>query len=469
MRGLHLRRVAAVFVVAGTLLATGCGTKSTPTGKSTTTTTVADNAGGPGSHSGRTTESTDASNTDQGDSGAGTGKLADGLTLVAATPKGVKDPANWGGEIASARTKEGGILVVFTHENLNNDDTTGDDELLWTVSDPKTHTWSKPASIAKGTFEANGGGPSIAVAVNAATGQWAVASTKESSDATASGIDLYWSSDKGSTWNHGAVVRGSDDASPSVAYGTKTLAVTYVDDDGPKLATATAPTAGATTLGAFSSIALPPLAGVDPDKLPAAVTVGADDKPVVVYNATSSDDSTVHLALWKQGGQPTELFNSKGNSNDHAALTITGTGVHLVVATAITTTDKDDEPVVRVFTSSDNGATWSTPIPLKNDDAGDPFSLTAAVTGQGRAAVTYFPNTSGGGNTCPDPKVAVSDDLTSWQPCLDLKLIDAGGFATNHYPSVSAASDNELVAVFASTGSIKQVPDGLLAWTLPTS
>ena len=441
--------VAGACLGAGILMA-GCSSSGSTAATSTTATTAA--------------ATTSAPSTTVGNAASPAS-----VSVVAALPKGTKDPKNWGEQIVAAATKPGDPLVVFNHRDLNNDGKAGDDALLWTVYDHVAKTWSTPKELAKGSFEDDGNERSLSVAVDQTSNLWAVAYTKQDSDGNATGIHVLWSSDQGGSWKDTTVVTKDGTTSPSIALGTKTVAVAYVDNGSPELATSSVPTAGATSMAAFKAVAVPGKGSVTSGSRPPAVAVGTDDVPVVLYISNSTDAGGNELLSWRKGGTPTMLLDTGKVSTMDPQVGLTTSGDTMLAVTSLTTSEADSAPVLQVVTSTDAGTTWNQPVGVKADDATNPFSVVPALAGDGHALVAYAANSSGGGQQCFGVKVATSDDLSSWKPCSSPDGFMPPGTATamGYYPATSRGSAGSLWTFFQLGVDADGNGGGIAGWQLP--
>jgi hypothetical protein len=187
------------------------------------------------------------------------------------------------------------------------------------------------------------------------------------------------------------------------------------------------------------------------------LAVDSSGKPAVIYYL-APESGGVEAYFWRPSGTSlNKATDSGGRQNDSPSvhLSFMGTKPRLVLAIS-----RDDVDVHTLwFTASDDGSAWSAPVVVPSDGNRlmiAPLSL--AITSQGAYAVTADDNVGNfDGMKCGWPKIARSQDGTSWATCSPNPTNRDLTSLTN---SAAYAGNNHLYVGFRRMGK----DQGLMVW-----
>jgi hypothetical protein len=145
----------------------------------------------------------------------------------------------------------------------------------------------------------------------------------------------------------------------------------------------------------------------------------ATGAPGLVYIADDDVLAYNRQVIYTKAGAPGSavvVFDSQGTQNDDPSVSLAYDGVKPRVVAHLVA-DTLDTYDMR-FSSSDDGVTWTAPLPLPRDgNDHTAWFQSLAIDSKGGAAIAAYINGGQGDSTCGGPRVLRSSDLDAWTAC----------------------------------------------------
>jgi uncharacterized protein (TIGR03437 family) len=235
-------------------------------------------------------------------------------------------------------------------------------------------------------------------------------------------LQLYFSSDGGSTWTRKTTFSVSDTAitAPSMAFLGGNIHLAYVvRAEGVKYVTgrlASDPASWTTKSEPTISSAYPASTGV-------TISLALDSSGTPAITWFSDDQNVAYnriVFFWKPtgGSAPVRVMDSQGRQSDEVAVKLVFAGLNPRVLAALMRNDAEFGVTVHSSKSDDGGATWSTPVVLPSDgDRSTDYPFDLAVDSQGRGAAAIGSNGGSTSGVCGNPKFSRTNDFVTWKTC----------------------------------------------------
>jgi uncharacterized protein (TIGR03437 family) len=214
---------------------------------------------------------------------------------------------------------------------------------------------------------------------------------------------------------------------------------------------------------------IPLIAGANNLEIPLHLALDSTGAPAVAYWYNPPDGSLA-LAYWRPGSAAaTQVLDTAGDQPVDVKLAFNGTQPRILYnATSSNAPSYADEVWI---TTSTNGATWTTPVPLPNEvtlDWGGPLGF--AVNSAGAATASAVISGGGGGTSkCGNPKWSQSSNLINWTTCSPQALGDPVLSQDYNYPTMAYGANNLIYFAFDQwgQGSNLELPSGIILYRQP--
>jgi hypothetical protein len=372
--------------------------------------------------------------------------------LAIKAPDGI-DPKLFGQNVAVATTNTGAPIVAFAVHDAQGDRST----IQVATYDGVKKAFGKPVTVASGSlFDAK---QSISIALDAASG------TELLTWDDGGKIIASQTSDDGATWHTTTVADGSDllhtGRTPAIAASRGKVAIVYTDgNDLPAVAT------GELSGTTFTVTEVPNTAAPLPTDVAPAVAAAPDGTFGVAYIVSPDAGGKAAAYLPVGGTTPVVAIDSNGVQNDSPSVSLAFTSKGPLVGATICRVSNEDDACTFVATSTDGGATFGAPVAVPPDTGtGGGFATRVATDSKDHGAFAYISNSGSGSNKSGQPKLAVSNDLKTWQTCSPDQNGSLG--LESGVPSLGVGPDDSLVIAFQQTSTFAKAPVGVLVVLYP--
>ncbi len=342
-----------------------------------------------------------------------------GFSVAAPAPGGPGTllSGSYGYDLSMTLDANGDPAFTFLFQDPNQDTDLADTTLLFRSWNRAQYRWNDVATVGIVGDSASTFYPTLSLAYDAGANVFAIASEFNLQQ----GIKLFTSADGGLTWTLKTTLEAEDvgRSGPSLALAAGNLHLAYLDSiDGAVYVTGTLSADPATWTRTVAPI--PP--GADSARYGTApsLALDSDGAPGVAYFAPAADVDNTILFFWHptQSGGPVRALDSQGQGSDEVAVKLRFYGLNPRVAVFLQRTDADFGVGLHFARSEDGGATWLTPVVIPPDgDSSTDYPFDLALDSQDHGAIAFGQNGSSGNDTCGYPKLARSNDLTSWTTC----------------------------------------------------
>lgn len=379
---------------------------------------------------------------------------------------------------------QGNPLIAFVAPDPNDDGDRSDTALYFVSYDAKTCTWNAPVRVATTGDIDTTRDREVTLTRDPSTGQLGIGYQVVGllSDYSTQ-VMLAQSSDGGRTWSSEEIARdGATEFAtdntltrPTVAMKNGKTFFAYYETWVLSGAASNGSDANAFhllsrtgTSGAFTDTLVPPVAdaplpGAEGD-VP-ALAIDDEGNAGFVYLASTSDDSANLRVCYYRSGQPNAVavFDSLDQQNDGSGLSLVFEGTQPRIAVALERGDDPDGSSIW-FSSSSDGAAWSTPVELPKDGGdGMGWNLAIASNGKGQLSIAAESESSNGERSCGAPKLATSnDDGSSWSTC---GPSDADGGYLGAYVQMAVDANGKRILVSSEGDDVAAT--GVSVWREP--
>lgn len=379
-------------------------------------------------------------------------------------PNDAPYPTNYGQQISMAFDANGDPALAYLRVDPNDDGELSDTSLYFISWNRSHYRWNPPVKVATTKDTTSSSNVfNLSLAFDSSNGRFGV-----EFEVGGSAVEVALSSDGGVTLKPSTVASDTQNlfknASLAMAGGNVYLAF-YHDYDGIRYVTGKetdSPDQWASSLAPT----LPKAPTVRPEGVHLALD-GAG-KPALVY-WLDGDNYNVNLAFWRPGSPAAiKVTDSKNNQNDDPDVSLTFDGPKPRIALWLARDDQFVQNQHQIWvTGSNDGQTWSDPVPLP-PDGGQSFGGRLAITigSAGQAAVTAWINGgNSGGSICGQPKLIRSSDLVHWKTCAP--GADATTGSDGLYPAILFAGNDKLYLAFQNPDPAFPPGMGVFLWREP--
>lgn len=376
--------------------------------------------------------------------------------------------ARLGTSLAMSLDQNDQPMLAYYHEDPNGDGVQLDTRLVFTRWDGVSNKWEEPRTV-----EVVGSALSmypyhrqISLARDSSTGRLGIAYLK-----TEIAVRLAVSDDEGINWSletASANAGGQSLSSPELAMAGGKALVAYRSCGAP--CALIFRTRGAT--GSYSEEEAPLLAGTTNAGVPTpiALEVDAAGKPGLAYFLEGAAPDPVVLAFWRPGAAPTKVADSEGKSDLYPSVSLTFAGA--LPRLAFHLKSADPAVLLRYGAATDPGGTsWAAPVAIPRNGSvgaldGTKWHQAVAVSGNKLAIAAYYGIATAPPQLCGGPKLALSQDGTSFTVCSPDKGLEFGQAGLWINAAYSRAGKLTLAFLYDSQANPSH-PAGVTLWLEP--
>lgn len=318
----------------------------------------------------------------------------------------------------------------------------------------------------------------VSLARDPATGALAIAYAKVVPHGTTStqSIWLAKSTDDGATWKKEQLSVHPDDAAgdihkavaPSAVFGGGKIWVAYGQGysycDGSFTGTAASARCEgflvSGDLGAWSREAIPRGSNGRMDASTSSIAADATGNVALAYVTQPDTGYDRVVTYWRHGASPVAVFDSSGEQNDDAAVSLAFFGTKPRIASLLRQAATVD--YTALFSQSDDGVTWAPAVHVpRNGTRIDTWYLSLALDAKGALAIAANDN-GGGSASCGAPTLARSTDGSTWTACGADPVPESG--TSGAYVSAAYGADGKLQLAFGNQATGGKYGVGVLYW-----
>ena len=393
-----------------------------------------------------------------------------GFSMIELTPTKAFDPSQYGVYLSMALDTNGDPAIAFVWSNPSNSGNLIDSAIYFVGWDRTHYQWKTPVQVdVCGLTNSNSSFVELSLAVDQSTGVMGIAYEKNTSTTGAPDqLGIAFSSNAGATWTLQTAptdgINGVNEPFLALSGGQAYLAF-YNGSSGDMYET------GSETAKASSwkVTPIPLIAGANNFEIPLHLALDSTGAPAVAYWFNPPDGSLA-LAYWRPGSAAaTQVLDTAGDQPVDVRLAFSGTQPRILYNALPNNAPAYADEVW--ITTSTNGTTWTTPVPLPNEvslDWGGPLGF--AVNSAGAASASAVITGGGGGKPlCGNPKWSQSSNLVNWTTCSPQGLGDPVLSQDYNYPAMAYGANNLIYFAFDQwgQGSSDELPSGIILYRQP--